>query len=165
VDLDRARSRFINATRRFIEGARLQRERILERSEKAPRLLEGSAYEVVNLTGQPGNDLDYYAYELARLQDVAREVIRVFDSPDDVIRALERFEEAVPNLRAVRNPLTHASNDGRLDDVAWFSSLVRLDPAGSVESLLDPRHGDHDAAEELAATLLTYLRAGLRDSQ
>src|SRR4051812_5635701 len=124
ADLDRARSRFIHATKRFIEGARLERERILERSATAPRLLEGSPYEVINLTGEPDNDLDYYTYELARLQDAAREIIRVFKSPSVVVQALDRFETQIPNLRAARNPLTHASNDARLDDVAWFSSLV-----------------------------------------
>jgi hypothetical protein len=66
--LDQARSRFIRSTRRFIEGARLQRERVLERSATAPRLLEGSPHEVIDLTGQPSTDLDYYTYEMARLQ-------------------------------------------------------------------------------------------------
>jgi hypothetical protein len=117
---------------------------------------------VVDLTGQPGNDLDYYIYELARLQDAARAVIKVFESPDAVAQALKRFNLAIPNLRSARNPLTHASNDARLDDVAWFSSLVRLGSDGSVEYLVDPRYEHHQAAEDLAEALLAFLRAGLR---
>ena len=162
VDLDRARSRFISATKRIIQGLQLQRKRVLDTTASAPRLLEGGPHEVVNLTGIPGNDLDYYVYELARLQDVAREVIKVFGSPAEVVDALDRFESSIPNLRAARNPLTHASNDARLDDVAWFSSLVRLRADGSVECLVDPRYQHHDAAEELAEVVLSYLRAGLR---
>ena len=162
VDLDRARSRFVHATKRFLQGARLQRQRVLDTSASAPRLLLDSPHEVVDLTGRPDNDLDYYVYELARLQDVAREVIKVFGAPTVVVEALDRFESAIPKLRAARNPLTHASNDARLDDVAWFSSLVRLGVDGSVECLVDPRYQHHDAAEELAEAVLGYLRAGLR---
>ncbi len=106
-NLDRARSRFLNAIKRGINGARMQRQWILETSASAPRLLEGSPYEVIDLTGQPDNDVDYYIYELASLQDLAREVIRVFGAPGVVVQALERFESAVPNLRTARNPLTH----------------------------------------------------------
>lgn len=160
-DLDIARSRFIQATTRFIAGARLQRQHILERSATAPRLLEGSPYEVIDLTGQLDNDLDYYTYELARLQDVAREVVRVFGAPPAVVHALDQFDTAIPKLREARNPLTHASNDPRLDDVAWFSSLVRMNFDGSVETLVDPRYGHHEAAEALAEALLAELRAGL----
>jgi hypothetical protein len=160
---DRACSRLIAATTRIIDGARMQRDRVIERSNKAPRILEDSPYEVIDLTGQPGNDLDYYAYELARLQDAAREVIRVFDRPPEVADALANFDCAVPNLRAARNPLTHTTNDARLDDVAWFSSLVRLKADGSTEDLVDPRYAHHDAAEELAGCLLSFLRSTLRD--
>ncbi len=162
ADLHRACSRLIAATVRILDGARMQRERIIQRSDVAPRLLEGSPYEVIDLTGQPGNDLDYYAYELARLQDAAREVVRVFGAPADVVAALACFDRSIPNLRSARNPLTHTTNDARLDDVAWFSSLVRLKPDGSTEELIDPRYGHHDAAEDLAASLLAYLRLTLR---
>lgn len=71
-DPDRARSWFINAVNRFIEGARLERDRVIRTAAEAPRLLEGTPHEVVNLTGIPDNDLDYYVYELGRLQDAAR---------------------------------------------------------------------------------------------
>jgi hypothetical protein len=157
-----ARSRFINAINRFLSGARTQRARILEREANAPRLLEGEPYEVINLTGDPGSDLDYYIYELVRLQDAAHEINTTFDSPPAVVDALERFDRIVPGVRRIRNPLTHASNDERLDDVAWFSSVVRLGTDGSVETLVDPRHAHHEAAEALAAALLLHLREGLR---
>ncbi len=140
----------------------MERDRIQHQAGTAPRLLEGTEHEVVNLTGLPGNDLDYYIYELGRLRDEAREIIKVFDSPAEVIDALAVFDAEVPKLREARNPLTHASDDSRLDDVAWFSALVRLGPSGAVEYLVDPRHEHHDAAENLAASMLAYLRAGLR---
>lgn len=161
-DVDKARTRLIRATTRAIAGARLERSRIQEIADRAPRLLEGEVHEVINLTGQPDNDLDYYAYELARLQDVARTTIKVFGSPQEVVDALAEFDAAVPNLRMARNPLTHPSDDDRLDDVGWMSALVRFGNGGAVEYLVDPRYDHHDAAERLAQSLLGYLRAGLR---
>jgi hypothetical protein len=58
--------------------------------------------------------------------------------------------------------VTHPSDDDRLDNVAWFDSVVRLAPSGPVEYLVDPRYQDHDAALELSRALLTYLEAALR---
>jgi len=158
TDPDRARSRFISAVQRIIGGARLCRERVLAGRNTAPKLLANTPYEVVNLTGVPPNDLDYYTYELGRLQDTAREVNKAFGSPQEVVSALSAFEDAVPRLREARNPLTHPSDDARLDDVGSFSALVRLDVGGGVVYLVDPRHEHHDAAERLAAELLRYLR-------
>lgn len=160
-DPDRARSRLLSATQRFIEGARLERDRLAEREASAPRLLSGTPHEVIDLTGQPTNDLDYYTYELARLQDSARAVNRVFGSPQEIVGALSAFDAAVPGLRTARNPLTHASDDGRLDYVAWLGSIEKLLPGGDVETLVDPRE-HHDAAEALAASVIEYLRAGIR---
>lgn len=159
---DKARTRFIAAVTRFITGARLERQRIVEARQEAPRLLTGTEYEVADLTNAPSNDLDYYTYELVRLQDAAREVIKRFNAPAEVVTALAAFDAAVPKLRITRNPLTHASDDPRLDDVGWFSALVRFEPDGGVEYLVDPRYLHHDAAEALAEALLEYLRAGLR---
>lgn len=156
ADPDRARLRFIFAITRFINGARLEKERLRRRGKEAPRLPPG----IVDLTDSPGNDLDYYIYELGRLQDAAREICKIFDSPPEVVDALATFDGAIPHLREARNPLTHPSDDKRLDNVAWFDALVRLWANGSVESLLDPRD-QHGAVEALAEVLLAYLRGGL----
>lgn len=160
-DPHKARSRLLHATKRFIEGARLERDRLAEREANAPRLLQGTPYEVINLTGLPTNDLDYYAYELARLQDAAKATIAALDSPPEVVRALEAFDASVPGLRAARNPLTHASDDARLDYVAWLGGIERLLPGSDVEILVDPRE-HHDAAEALASSLTEYLRSAIR---
>jgi hypothetical protein len=125
-DPDRARSRFIRAVQRCIAGARLQRERIITNADAAPRLLAGTNYEVVDLTAVPDNDFDYYIYELTRMREAARTTIRVFDEPRSVVEALQQFDAAVPRLREIRNPLTHPSDDNRLDDVSWFSADFRL---------------------------------------
>ena len=161
ADLDTSRSRLIGATKQVIAGLRLQRTRILDAAAEAPRLLEGTPHEVVNLTDAPDCDLTYYVYELARLQDLARTTIRIFEDPPEIVTALATFDGAIPHLRKARNPLTHQGGDGRLDNVAWFTALVELGPMGSVEYLVDPRHEQHQAAEDLAAVLLAYLRAGL----
>lgn len=161
-DPDRARSRFIQAINRFLPGAWLQKRRLEAQSASAPRLLPGTEYEVVDLTGVPDNDLASTSTSLGRLQDAAREVITVFDRPVEVVAALAEFDGAIPRLREARNPLTHASDDSRLDDAAWLSAFMHLKPGGKVEYLVDPRFQHHDAAEALAETLLAYLRAGLR---
>lgn len=165
ADWDKASSRYIAAVRRILAGLRLERERIMESATRAPRLLAGTAYEMVDLTNTPGNDLDYYVYELGRLQDAAREIIKDFDAPAEIVAALTEFEAAIPNLRAARNPLTHPSDDARLDDVGWFSALVRLLPDGRVEYLVDPRYRHHDAAETLSQALLVFLRRGLSQAE
>ncbi len=123
--------------------------------------MAGTEYEAVDLTDVPTNDLDYYAYELGRLQDVAREMVKTFGSPTEVVTALAAFNEAVPRLRAIRNPLTHADDTARLDTVGRMQALIRYEPNGAVVYLVDPRYEQHDAAESLAATQLVFLRSGL----
>lgn len=86
--------------KRIRAGLELQRSRILDRAATAPRVLEDSPYEVVNLTDTPDNDLDYYAYELGRLQDAAREMAKVFTNPKEVTEALDAFNAALqPHCR------------------------------------------------------------------
>lgn len=162
-DLDTAASRFANALRRIRQGLNLQRQRVLDRATNATRLpgnQEGA--EVVVLSG-PDNDLDYYIYELGRLQDLGREVLRVFAPLPQIRAALERFDAAIPKLRMARNPLTHPSNDARLDRYATFSSGVLLHPDGSVESLVDPRYEQHEAAIAFAGEIADFLRSHIQE--
>lgn len=72
-DVDRACSRFIAAVKRIRVGLVLERGRIITAAEAAPVLFKGQPYEVKDLTSVPENDLDYYAFELGRLQDGARD--------------------------------------------------------------------------------------------
>jgi hypothetical protein len=161
-DLDRSRSRFITAVTHILDGLKLCQKRLVDERAGAPRLLAGTPYEVVNLTDTPTSDLDYYAYELGRLQNVAYAIWKVFGKPQDLLDAREKFETAIPSRRAARNPLTHPSDNDLLDDVVWLGALVRLKSDGSVEYLIDARYQQHEAAEELAATLLDFLREGLK---
>jgi hypothetical protein len=71
----------------------------------------------------------------------------------EIVDALAKFDQAVPNLHGIRNPLTHPSDDTRLDGVAWFDSVVKLLPNEAVEYLVDPRHQHHDAALELSRAM------------
>ena len=121
-DLSTAKRRFRFMTSRIVAGLELQRQRIQDRYDRAPRLLPGTSIEVVDLTadGGRGNDLDYYIYELGRLQDAGREILKAFDRPQKVVDALEAFDDAIPNLCRIRNPLTHTNDTDRLDNVTWF---------------------------------------------
>lgn len=161
TDTEQARSRFVVARRRIVHGLETQRARIMGRTAQAPKLFGGTGHEVTDLTGGVGNDLDYYVYELARLRELTLVINKTFDHPAEIVDALASFDQAVPHLRSIRNPLTHPSDDNRLDGVAWFDSVVRLLPNGSVEYLVDPRYEHHDAALELSRALGTYLQAEL----
>ena len=101
-DLDKSASRFLNALRRTSAGLEQQRRRILDRAAKAPRLLPGSQFPVINLTGDPGNDLDYYIYELARLQDIGKSIIKVFGQPQELVA--HRRNWSIPATSNTRSP-------------------------------------------------------------
>jgi hypothetical protein len=163
-DLDLTRSRFIGAVTHIRDGLRLCRDRVIDVQAKAPRLLEGTPHEVINLTEVPESDLDYYAYELGRLRHVAIAVLPIFGEPQELVAAVATFDAAIPHLKAIRDPLTHRNDTDELDDVSWLGALVRLRMDGSVEYLIDARYQQHDEAEALAAALLDYLRVGLRSS-
>lgn len=87
------------------------------------------------------------------MRELTHAINKTFDYPAEIVSALASFDQAIPRLRSVRNPLTHPSDDDRLDGVAWFDSVVRLLPNGSVEYLVDPRYEHHDAALELTRAL------------
>lgn len=159
-DSAKAYARFLAGHRRIIHGLEMQRPRILSRAEGAARLPAGPAHDVIDLRGDPGNDLDCYVYELARLRELAKVIGTAFGNPREVVDGLAAFEGAIPALRRIRNALTHPSDDERLDAVAWFDSVVELRPHGAVEYLVDPRHGHHDAALEFGRVLLSYLEVG-----
>lgn len=157
-DLNKTASRFLNALRRITAGIEIQQQRIIDRSANAPRLLGGGPIEVINLTGDPGNDLDYYIYELGRLSETGNSIITIYGPEPELDSARDAFHAAIPNLKRIRHPLTHPNDNDELDAVAWFSSVVNLKSDGSVEDLVDPRYEQHDAALAYSAALTTYLR-------
>jgi len=138
---------------------------VLEREAQAPRLLPDSTYPVTFYShDNPDNDLDYYIYELTRLSEVGKSIIKVFGGPQHLIDAQTKFESGIPRLREIRNPLTHPNDNSELDEVAWFSSVVRLMPDGGSEELVDPRYEHHDFAIEYAQALRTYLSAHIQEA-
>jgi hypothetical protein len=81
TDPEQARSRFVVALRRIAHGLEIQRARIMGRTAQAPKLFGGTDHEVTDLTGDAGNDLDYYIYEMARLRELTRTISNAFDHP------------------------------------------------------------------------------------
>lgn len=156
-DFDTAASRFLNALRRTGEGLDLQRQRILDRASAAPELLPGDPISPILLTG-PDNDLDYYIFELGRLDGLGVSIIKVFGKPDDLINAQTDFRVTIPALKKIRNALTHPNDDDRLDDYVTFSAGVRLRRDGKVDYLVDPRYHHHEAAQRYLGLLQAYLR-------
>lgn len=158
-DLDKAASRFLNALRRITSGLDTQQQRVLDRAAAAPRLLPGFHIEVIDLTGDTGNDLDYYIYELGRLEATGRSLIKVFSKPQQLVAAQTAFNLGIPKLKQIRDPLTHPNDNDELDDVGWFSSVVRHNDDGRTETLVDPRYGHHDTALAYSNVLQQHLRA------
>jgi hypothetical protein len=84
------------------------------------------------------NDLDYYVYELGRLQAVGRSVVKAFGAPAELVAAREEFEQAIPHLKGIRDPLRipttttsstawcgSALSSGFGATVAWTTSSIR----------------------------------------
>ncbi len=167
-DLDKAASRFLTALRRTGAGLETQRQRILDRAANAPRLLPDGPIEVINRTGDTGNDLDYYVFELARLQDIGTSLAKVFGRAlrpqQDLIDAKDAFEASIPRLRELRNPLTHPNDDAKLDNVGWFNSVISLEPDGRASDLVDPRYEHYVAAMAYHTRLTAFLREWLAAS-
>ena len=162
-DLDTAASRFTSYIRRIHAGLELQQQRVLNRSDAAPRLPGLPDHDIAVLLG-PDNDLDYYIYELGRLHHVGRAVLKVFGNPPTLVVAAAAFKSAIPHFTDTRNALTHPSDNDWLDNYATFSSAVKLLPGGGVEQLVDPRYEQHDAAIAYATEIHTFLRRHIRDS-
>lgn len=161
-DLTKAAERFLRQTRRIQAGLETQRQRILDREAHSPKLLRGGPYEVTVLEG-PGIDLDYYAYDLARLWHIAHASQKVFKS-EHLRAARDRFDEAIPHLKKIRDALTHTNDDASLDDVAFFSSIDRMHVGGRVESLISPKNRHHDAAIALSTTLSEFFSGVIQDA-
>jgi len=71
---------------------------------------------------------------------VGRSVIKVYDMPQELVDAQAVFNERIPKLKEIRDPLTHPNDNDELDDVGWFSSVGRLGDDGRFESFVDPRY-------------------------
>ncbi len=160
---DTAVPRFTSAARRIRAGIVQQKRRLDERQSSTKRMHVG-AHEVLDFSDDEGLDLDYYAYELVRLQTLTEVTIKVFKQPQALIDALDDFKTALPYLKEVRNPLTHPANTDELDNVVFFGALEKLEPGGRVRYLVDPRYNHHCAALKLADELLNYLRGYLKQS-
>ena len=150
---------YMAVNRRIREGLELQRDRLLQRKSAIREHLDEY------ILG-PSNDLDYYIYELARLQDLARTIAREFHAAQPVAVALKTFDVAIPHLRKLRNPLTHPSNDKRLDNIKYLVSAEHVEDfkhRGTV--YLDPDSEHHEAALALSEAMDTYLGGWLAQNE
>lgn len=156
-DYEKAAQRFLFAARRTTKGLKLQKERIEWEADNAPEILPGSKIKVRVLDSDKSTDIDYYVYELARLEDIGKSVIRVFGKPPKLVDAQATFDRAIPLLRKARNPLTHPNDNDEMEGFMWFSSLVMDDGYGNTQALVDPRYGQHDAAMAYSKVLTDFL--------
>lgn len=95
---------------------------------------------------------------------MGKSIIKVFSRPHELVDAQADFDAGIPNLRLIRNPLTHPNDNDELDEVAWFSSAVKLKPDGNVEELVDPRYEHHEVATAYHSELTSYLRARVQSA-
>ncbi|QNN53579.1 hypothetical protein [Nocardioides mesophilus] len=149
-DLDRTVSRFLNATKRIRDGLSVQRGRVQDAYDNAPRVLNGEPHEWVDVSGFHVNDVDYYAYELVRLRDLAKSARRPLGFPPELQDALDAFDIALPRLLAYRHPTTHFTDTPDLDSVMVLSAALETDDDGvSLRVMVDPK-SDHDHAAAMA---------------
>jgi hypothetical protein len=163
-DYEKAAQRFLFAARRVTKGLRLQKERIEWEAEHAPEVLPGYEIQVRVLDSDKSTDIDYYVYELARLEDIGKSVIKVFGGPSQLVDAQAAFNEAIPLLRRARNPLTHPNDNDEMEGFMWFSSLVMNDGYGNPQNLVDPRYEQHQAAMAYSKALTDYLSGVIKQA-
>ena len=161
-DLNKSAERFQRALRRTVFGLERQRQRVVDFADSSPKIQAGDI-EVINLGSDPGYDLDYYIYELARLKAIGHSATKVFGQPSELLGAAKTFDDGIPGLRDIRNPLTHPNDNDELDEVAWFSAVVKLKPGGGVQHIVDPRYQHHDIALAYATVLTDYLGKVIKD--
>lgn len=165
-DLDQAVSRFLSATRRIRDGLDLQRQRIQDAYDAAPRIFEGEPIEWTNVSGMPVNDIDYYAYELVRLWKTAEAMQRPLGFPRDLADAIDEFAKSFPRLLAYRNATTHFANTPDLDDVVVLSSVLEPDNDGtSLRAMVSPLSDyERHAAGSLLHVMEDLLQRRLQES-
>ena len=165
-DLDRAVSRFFDATRRIRVGLDIQRQRIQDAYDEAPRIFEGRPDEWVDVTGMPVNDLDYYAFELVRLLKTAQAMQRPFGNPAVLEAAIDEFTVNFPRLLAYRNAITHFADRDDLDNVVVLSAVLEPDDDGkSLRTMLNPlSEHDHGTAMTLLNVMNEVLTENLQTS-
>ncbi len=95
---DTAVPRFTSAARRIRAGIVQQKRRLDERQSSTKGMHVG-AHEVLDFSDDEGLDLDYYAYELVRLQTLTEVTIKVFKQPQALIDALDDFKTHSPTSR------------------------------------------------------------------
>lgn len=166
TNLDQAVSRFTLATRRIRDGLKIQRQRIQDAYDAAPKTFEGEPTEWVDVSGLSANDIDYYAYELVRLRKTAEAMQRPLGSPQELVDALEEFAKSFPRLLAYRNATTHFANTPELDNVVVLSSVLEPDDDGvSLRPMVSPLSKEsHGAAMTLLNVMDALLQRTLKQS-
>lgn len=145
--------------RRARRGAALSRRRLLEALDAAPVITQSAMGPVKDLTGTKAwtveHDLSYYAWEAVKILNIARKV----RGDHRVQAALDIVAEGSPELENLRNAVTHPEDNRTADDVLFAGAAVRMRPGTRPEYLVDPRHGLHDALENLVAAAEVALLA------
>ena len=105
------------------------------------------------------HDLQYYAWEAIRIDNVALRLINQGLGETTLTTGRSRFDEAAPYVRELRNSLTHAEERPRPDDYHYFDTIVRLHDDGTVTYMLDPRYQTHDMLLELSKNAREVLES------
>lgn len=156
----------MSATRRIRDGLTIQRQRVQDAYDAAPRIFEGEPYEWIEVSGILVNDVDYYTYELVRLWKTAEAMQRPLGFPQELTDAIEEFANSFPRLLAYRNATTHFADTPDLDNVVVLSSALEPDDDRmSLRAIVNPlSEQDHGAALALLTVMDELLTKRLRES-
>lgn len=124
--MDKAVHRFLSASSRIRTGLNVQRQRIQDDYDNAPRVFKGEPVEWVNVSAMHENDVDYYVYEMGRLRAMVKAMDRPFGFPTELKAALKTFDAVVPRLKDIRDPRTHPADNDALDRVTTFSAAMEF---------------------------------------
>ena len=137
--------------RRAWAGANLCRSRLAQAENSAP-VIDAGAFQIKDLRGRAGHDVDYYAWEGVRILKIVDKVIKAgLRGRDEVTRARDALRAEAPLLEEFRNQVTHVEDNRGADDIVYFGDAVRLLPNGGVEYVVDPRYRQHDLLARLVA--------------
>ena len=89
------------------------------------------------MTSHTGHDVDYFVWETNRLILLAT---KVSDDPDfaEIESFIDAVKLAAPELRSMRNAVTHPEDNKGADDILYEGLALRVMPDGTSDFVVDP---------------------------
>ena len=151
------RRRYMLMVERAWAGAQLSASRVRSAINAAPASQVIGLEDWPDMSSDAGHDVDYYTFEIARIIEIADDMVDKRGSTG-LISALGGIDLVAPQLRSFRNAITHPMDRPLSSAVAYEGAALLFAPTGEAEILLDPFDYDLNLAlHELVAVLRREL--------